>query len=235
MASPKPKTSSRRREPKSCKSSRKKADCVAPCKWIVGKGCNEADVKTPTPKARAQKPKAAKAPKAKSARTLSGYEPIQLFSKDFMPEIMREHSDKTVTQRASILGEKWRNLKPETQQKYEKLANSPIRHFSFGVSIWNDENEIKKINAALMKRVVKWYQEQMPDIPMILGVNVVITNITNKGNKIYVELVVEDMDVLEDIMGTLVDPDGNGNYPLEIDGKFYLISGDEDEALKNVE
>jgi len=50
---------------KSCKS-HKKANCLAPCKWIVGKGCNESNVQTPPPKSNVIKPKSCKSSRRKT-------------------------------------------------------------------------------------------------------------------------------------------------------------------------
>ena len=105
---------------------------------------------------------------------------------------------------------------------------------TFSVRLWNDYDEIRNFDEKLMDRLVKWYDELVKDVPEILGLNIYNIYVKSVGTKIRISCQAENLELFRDHLTPFVDPDTDGNYPIEINNQEYLIAGNMHEAIKNL-
>lgn len=87
--------------------------------------------------------------------------------------------------------------------------------FMMNVDVWADDVKVNcKDN---QEAIIKWYME-MNDDKQNLKVEYVISNIFK------ITYTAEDEEEYC-MMETVADPDDDGNYPIKIKGKFYLVCG----------
>jgi len=110
----------------------------------------------------------------------------------------------------------------------------PVYTFELSVRMRNSTQSIIHFTPELMKKLIKWYKKSTADLFEILGVDTKITKIGYQCNKIKMTIKTLDMTGPKDMMGIVVSPDDDGNYPMHYNGQDYLISGNETHALDSI-
>jgi len=101
---------------------------------------------------------------------------------------------------------------------------------------FSEENIIDGVilNDEIILKIVEWYQNLILDLPNIIGVDVKNIKVKSFNKKIKITFDSNNLNDFKDYIDSFINPDDDGNYPLELNGMKYLVIGNEQDALNNL-
>ena len=122
------------------------------------------------------------------------------------------------------------------KKKLLKGYYMPKYSTKFSVKIWNEENQINIFTNHFLKKLAKWYIELLKDIHKIVPMDFqLITIKPASDSRLEMIFKSEKLDEIDFNMEFIMDVDDDCNYPISYYKKEYIVQGNCNEAIENIQ